>query len=422
MQAQQHPRPMGMVASDNHLWLGTDAEIRQWSNYAALAKHQAVDAVYVPRTRLLTGQIDIHEMIFCRQDLYYVNTKFSCLCVRDWDVSFKPYWVPPFIGTLQPVDKCHLNGLCARDGVPRYVTMLGRSDEPLGWRPTKADGGLLMDIVSNEVLATGLSMPHSPRWHMGKLWVLESGKGTLGYWDESSGQVVTLATLPGFTRGLEMVGPYAFVGLSKVRESTTFSGLPVTRLAKRISGVYVIDLRSGAQMGGIEFTRGVDEVFAVSALPFAQVNWVEEGDPQSKINYIVGPEDATRIKMPETPIEMAAPHFERGNDLFTENKKEEAILAYQKAIEIQPDHLPAVFNMAVAMGDLGRFDEALGVLNQVIEGDASLVEAYDSLGYVYYKQGLWAEAKAQYEKVLSLQPAHVKAQNALALLKREYGI
>jgi len=35
------------------------------------------------------------------------------------------------------------------------------------------DGGLLMDVETNEVLVRGLSMPHSPRLYAGRLWFLE---------------------------------------------------------------------------------------------------------------------------------------------------------------------------------------------------------------------------------------------------------
>ena len=39
--------------------------------------------------------------------------------------------------------------------------------------------------------------------------------------------------MPGFTRGLDFAGGLAFVGLSQVRESAVFSGIPITeRLAE----------------------------------------------------------------------------------------------------------------------------------------------------------------------------------------------
>lgn len=419
---KQFPRPMGMYAQDGRLWAGLGHGIYQFANFSAVApKLGTFDACYLPQSIHYTGNIDIHEMALCQDKLYFVNTKFSCLCVMGPNLSFKPVWKPPFITLLQPLDKCHLNGFCARDGVPRYVTALGRTDEPLGWRANKADGGILMDIQNNEVLAEGLSMPHSPRWHQGQLWLLESGKGALSRYDFDTRQVIEVASLPGFTRGLDFVGDFAFVGLSKVRESATFSGLPITRLPKRISGVWVVNIKTGKVASYVEYTSGIDEVFAVSVLPHAHMELLDADSPHSQANYLIATEDVGQVRMPETPLEVATPHFERGNDLMNEQRKEEAIEAFRQALTIQPDLLPATFNMAVALGDLGRYDEAERILLDVLEKDASILQAYDSLGYVSYKKGDFDAARSYYQKILSLEPQNRKALNSLSIVVREQG-
>lgn len=420
---KEFPRPMGMVWEKGKLFAGLGHGIWQFANYAGAANtiepKGTYDACYLPQNIHFTADIDIHEMEVCNDELYFINTKFSCLCINNGASSFKPVWKPPFISLLQPIDKCHLNGFCSRDGQPRYVTALGTSDEPLGWRATKADGGILMDITTNEILAKGLSMPHSPRWHQEKLWLLESGKGALSYYDFKKKKVIQVATLPGFTRGLQMIGDLAFIGLSKVRESVTFSGLPITKLSKRVAGVWVVNIKTGEIVSFIEFTDGIDEVFAVSVLPHRHMEMLNFDHEISHGNYMIAPEDIEQVKMPETTIERAAPYFEKGNDFFNENKKEEAIEEFKKALAIQSDYLPATFNMAVALGDLNRFDEALKVLNEVVENDASIIEAYDSLGYVYYKKGDLKTAKIHYEKMLELKPNHPKAKNALAIIEKE---
>lgn len=414
------PRPMGMFARSGRLWAGLGHGIYQFANFSAVAptlgEEERFDACYLPQNIHFTGDVDIHEMEMAGDELYFVNTKFSCLCVKDPQLSFKPIWKPPFISLLQPLDKCHLNGFCTRDNQPRYVTALGQTDEPLGWRANKANGGILMDIQSNEILAQGLSMPHSPRWHQGRLWLLESGKGALSYYDFDQKAVVEVASLPGFTRGLSFVGDLAFVGLSKVRESATFSGLPITKLSKRVSGVWVVNIKSGQIVSYIEFTAGIDEVFAVSVLPHARMELLNSETAQSHGNYLIAAEDVAQVRMPETRLELAAPHFERGNDLMNENKKEEAITAFRQALAIQPDFLPATFNIAVALGDLGRFEEAEAVLQEVLDKDASIIEAYDSLGYVCYKKGDLAAARQHYMKILELAPDHQKARNSLGIL------
>jgi uncharacterized protein (TIGR03032 family) len=267
--------PMGMALSGDRLAIGTSIQVWEYVNVPAVAarldppgRH---DACFLPRSCHVTGNIQIHEMAWgIDSELWVVNTRFSCLCTIDRSASFAPRWRPPFVSVLEPSDRCHLNGLAMVDGQPRYVTALGESDEIAGWRPNKARGGLVMDVDSGAILCRGLSMPHSPRWHDGRLWVCESGAGTLGYVDQSTGRYEAVAAAPGFTRGLDFAGNLAFVGLSQVRESAVFSGIPITeRLApeQRTCGVCVVDLRSGNTIALLRFETGVQEVFAVALLP-----------------------------------------------------------------------------------------------------------------------------------------------------------
>src|SRR5262249_47221002 len=200
-------------------------------------------------------------------ELWVVNTRFSCLCTLDRSASFTPRWRPSFVSELEPSDRCHLNGLAMVDGKPKYVTALGETDTMGGWRKNKAKSGVVIDVDSGEVIVRGLSMPHSPRWYAGRLWVCESGAGTFGHIDLATGKYEPIAELPGFTRGLDFVGNLAFVGLSQVRESAVFSGISITeRLAEdeRTCGVCVIDLRSGQLVGLLRFETAVQEVFAVA--------------------------------------------------------------------------------------------------------------------------------------------------------------
>src|SRR5439155_19706169 len=113
------------------------------------------------------------------------------------------------------------------DGQPRYVTALGESDTRDGWRADKPRGGIVMEIPDGRVVARGLSMPHSPRWHDGRLWVLESGTGGVIHVDPATGGRDTVVGLPGFTRGLALAGAYAFVGLSKIRATSAMDGVPL---------------------------------------------------------------------------------------------------------------------------------------------------------------------------------------------------
>ena len=186
--------PMGLALDGGRLAVGTAIQVWEYVDVPAVTakldppgKH---DACFLPRASHVTGNIQGHELAWgSGGELWVVNTRFSCLCTLDRSASFIPRWRPPFVTALEPTDRCHLNGLAMVDGRPRYVTALGETDEPAGWRADKAKGGILMDVASGEVITRGLSMPHSPRWYGGRLWVCESGAGTFGFIDPNTGRV-----------------------------------------------------------------------------------------------------------------------------------------------------------------------------------------------------------------------------------------
>jgi uncharacterized protein (TIGR03032 family) len=125
-----------------------------------------------------------------------------------------------------------------------------------------------VDVDSGRTVLAGLSMPHSPRWHDGRLWFLESGNGSLAHVQAEAQRHETVAMLPGFTRGLDFHGKFAFVGLSQVRESAVFSGIPITeRESVRHCGIWVVDVTQGSVVGFLRFDAGVQEIFAVEVLP-----------------------------------------------------------------------------------------------------------------------------------------------------------
>ncbi len=278
---RQFDKPMGIAVADGRFVLGTRSEVIDFRNMPEVAPKVEPpgthDACYLPRNRHVTGDILIHELAFAGGELWAVATAFSCLATFDADHSFVPRWTPPFISRLDTGDRCHLNGLAVVDDRPAFVTALGQTDEPGAWRANKASGGCLIDVASKEVVVTGLSMPHSPRWHDGRLWLLESGRGSLATVDLNSGSVESVAELPGFTRGLTFAGDIAFVGLSQIRESSTFGDLPLTeRLQERVAGVWIVNTRTGKELGFLRFEDLVQEVFEVALLPGARYPEIAE--------------------------------------------------------------------------------------------------------------------------------------------------
>lgn len=271
-------RVMGLCASrDAHtLWVSTLYQLWRFEN--ALPAGQIAngyDRLYVPQLAYTTGDIDAHDIAISESrdpGIVFVNTLFSCLAAPSETHSFRPLWRPPFISRLAAEDRCHLNGLAMENGAPRFVTAVSTSDVHEGWRQHRRDGGVVIDAVSGEIVCRGLSMPHSPRLHEGKLYVLNSGVGEFGVVDPATGRFERIAFCPGYARGLAIHGNFAVIGLSTCRENRTFQGLPLddALAAKNVAprcGLEVVDLRTGDVVHSLNVEGIVRELYDVAVFP-----------------------------------------------------------------------------------------------------------------------------------------------------------
>ena len=115
--------------------------------------------------------------------------------------------------------------------------------------------------------------------------------------DQGTGRYEPVAAVPGFTRGLDFAGGMAFVGLSQVRESAVFSGIPITeRLSEseRTCGVCAMDLASGNVVALLRFESAVQEVFAVQVLPGKRYPDLVNDEAKLLENSFVLPDEALR--------------------------------------------------------------------------------------------------------------------------------
>jgi uncharacterized protein (TIGR03032 family) len=279
LHARNFDKAMGIDVLDQQLAIATTDKIHLFSNDALLApacvpdQPDRYDSLYLLRASFNTGYLFTHDLAFVGEELWFVNTRFSCLATLDPRYSFVPRWQPNFISELSPHDRCHLNGMAVDGGKVRSVTALGTTDTARGWTADKVGGGVVIDVDSHEILLRNLSMPHSPRWHNGHLWVLDSGKGELLRLNVGQGTADSVCALQGYLRGLTFVGDYAIVGLCKIREKRVFGGLPVEqRVENLLCGIAIIDTRSGEQVGFFEFTDGVEEIYDIRILPHGYSN------------------------------------------------------------------------------------------------------------------------------------------------------
>lgn len=267
-------RAMGLWADGQTLYLSTLYQLWRFENALAPGEwHEGYDKLYVPRVAYTTGDIDIHDVaVDAEGRVVFVNTLFGCVATLSATHSFAPLWQPPFLSRLAPEDRCHLNGLALRDGHLAYATSVSQSDVADGWRDRRRDGGVVMDIQANQVIVTGLSMPHSPRWYNGELWLLNAGTGYFGRVNLNAGTFEPITFCPGFLRGLTFAGPYAIVGTSRPRENRTFQGLALddnlkAHDAEARCALYVIDIRTGDTVHWLRMEGVVEELYDVVALP-----------------------------------------------------------------------------------------------------------------------------------------------------------
>ena len=267
-------RCMGLCPTPNGFYMSSLHQVWRFENMFTQGEQQeGHDRLYVPQVGNTTGDCDIHDMaVDADGKLVFVNTLFGCLASLSETHSFKPLWRPPFASKLAAEDRCHLNGLAMRDGRAAYVTAVSQSDVVDGWRDHRAGGGIVIDVQRNEIVAGGLSMPHSPRWHQGKLWLCNSGTGEFGHLELETSRFVPVTFCAGYMRGLYFHGDFALVGTSKPRQNKTFTGLPLddalkSRQAEARCGVQVIDLRTGDAVHWLRIEGLVDELYDVITLP-----------------------------------------------------------------------------------------------------------------------------------------------------------
>lgn len=266
------PRPMGVAIKGSQIALATRDELLLLADAPLLAPDYLqpglYDALFVPRVAYYTGRLNLHDVAFGGETLWIVNTRFSCLCTLSSEYNFVPQWKPWFISELAPEDRCHLNGMTLVNGRPRYVTALGMTNTARGWTDNKASGGVLIDIEQNDILRVGLAMPHSPRYRDGQVFLLNSGMGEFSVIDPEKKNYTAICALPGYLRGLCLVGNYALIGMSKIRERHTFGGLPLQQRFETLhAGVAVVDLTTGSLVGMLEFVDGCHELYDVQFLP-----------------------------------------------------------------------------------------------------------------------------------------------------------
>ncbi|MEZ5004662.1 MAG: TIGR03032 family protein [Chitinophagales bacterium] len=266
-------KAMGIAYDSGKMAIACLDEVILLANSPQLAKFypnkpNLYDALFVPRVTYHTGYLDIHDLAFSKDNIYGVNTYFSCLIKIDEHFNFTPVWKPKFITHLESEDRCHLNGMAMQYGKPKYVTAFNQGNTPRSWKENITESGVLIDVETDDVIANKLPMPHSPRIYRNKIYLLLSATGEFVEVDPLTSNYTVITKIDGFVRGLDFIDHYAFIGLSKIRkkEGAAFSHLPIAEKAVH-SGIVVINLTTGQQVGVINYLESVEEIYDVKILP-----------------------------------------------------------------------------------------------------------------------------------------------------------
>ncbi|MDZ4852428.1 MAG: TIGR03032 family protein [Pirellulaceae bacterium] len=455
-----YDQPMGVAVRNDRIALGTRRQI-----HFLVPAHETLgppsttrinDGCYVPRSSFYTGSIHGHDLAWGNDGLWVVNTLFSCLTTLHEAYSFIPQWRPKFISQLIDQDRCHLNGLAMENGQPKYVTAMAESNEAAGWRPTKATSGVVIDVPSGETISRDYSMPHSPRIHQGKLWLLNSGCGTFGHVDRATGKYESVESVPGYSRGLAFRGQFAFVGLSKIRETSVFGGVPIAEKRNELQcGLGVIDLVSGRTVAIFKFLSGVSEIFAVDVIPDFVNPMIAGGsvDRQEREVWIVPAESMARPKIqPQWPLFSAqrgslavssegsvSENSEQcvaksqqlraaGNFEGAAEQLEQAIVATLREASFQRGASPNIIRhsavrRAALLVDLGnlrqdqsRQESATLCYQRAIEVDSTCSAALQNLGYLLFNQGETEKAVEIYQRLLAFDSSPLNQLLASSVL------
>jgi uncharacterized protein (TIGR03032 family) len=256
---------------------------------------QGAPALMPSRTKFFAGAYYFHDLALIGGGLYANSVGQNAIVKIDMeqDVMDAPVWWPRCIEDNNDSDNAapnftanflQLNSIAA--GISLETSFFSASGARMlpvrpGHLEYPVDGtGVLFSGATREVIATGLTRPHSARLHKERVWVDNSGYGELGYIED--GRFHKAFKLPSWTRGLcimshDTLGDVAFVGVSRVLPKFAVYA-PGLTTEFQSCGIFALDLVSGKELGSIIWDAG-NQIFAIdwlehritSGFPFADV-------------------------------------------------------------------------------------------------------------------------------------------------------
>lgn len=219
------------------------------------------------RSFFLPGCLYLHDLALVNGVLHGNAVGQNAVVRLGGDGRARRVWWPRSVdtprGPLIQRNHLQLNSIAA--GTSLETSFFSASAEsPSARRPGHrnfpVDGrGVVFSGATREPVARGLTRPHSARLHRRRVWVENSGYGTLGTVED--GGFTEAVRLPGWTRGLSFRGGLAFAGTSRVLPRFRHYA-PGLDPGRSVCGVHIVEVATGRTLGSLVWPSA-DQIFAV---------------------------------------------------------------------------------------------------------------------------------------------------------------
>jgi len=151
--------------------------------------------------------------------------------------------------------------------------------------------------------------------------------------------------------------------------------------------------------------------------------------PQAKLNSMVESYQNGQHKMAQNLARSITKQFPDhpfswkvlGALLAQTGQLDEALIANQKTVALDPNDVEAHSNLGVTLHDLGRLEQAKASYKQAITLKPDYAEAHNNLGNTLKELGRLEQAEASYKKAIALNPQYAEAHYNLGIMQKEHG-
>jgi len=105
-----------------------------------------------------------------------------------------------------------------------------------------------------------------------------------------------------------------------------------------------------------------------------------------------------------------------GVNFQTQDQHEQALALFEQALNLEPEHFPALYSIGLSLSRTGRLQEALDYFTRAVAAQPVAAIGHFALGKVLQDLGLVEAALAAFEKSLEIDPQFMQAHNSKAAL------